>query len=138
MNLYDTEIKIKSVIIAFILAIYYSLIIKFPPYKSSELSKIDKHSIRACFITVLLGLFAYKNIYPGFVYFSYTLIIITNFLFFYIMIKEFSKSNFIEEKIEKVKILLLKFIPCCNKFIKLNKSYKYRVLWRKALNWSLK
>lgn len=92
------------------------------PYKEDEINAIDVYSTNVCAITVLLGLFIYKNEYNLLIYCSFVLIIVINIWFFTYLVRKIinSYAKKFETLIQGFKIWLTEKIPCLKKFVKTN------------------
>ncbi|EWS71153.1 transmembrane protein, putative (macronuclear) [Tetrahymena thermophila SB210] len=87
LNFYSQDIKTKGILV-FITVTFYSIsLMIYKPYKSNQINQLDHYSTNVCAISVLLGLFIYSNDYNYFVIMSLILIILINFLFILMMVR---------------------------------------------------
>ncbi|EAR91473.2 transmembrane protein, putative (macronuclear) [Tetrahymena thermophila SB210] len=81
LNFYSQSINIKAILVFVVITVYGILSIIIKPYQESDVNEIDVNSTHVCALTVLLGLFMYKNQYVYFVYSSLGLIVMINLWF---------------------------------------------------------
>ena len=131
LEFYETEIKIKGLLILLIIAIYYSMVIRFQPYKKDYFNKTDKLTSMVCFITIFFGVLSYNNSFTYMVIMSYLIIIIVNVVYNVYILRKIIQSytSKIEESIEKIseKLIKIKFLK---RFLKPKKVYLTLENWR--------
>ena len=134
VSLFDTEINIKGMMILFTIFVYFVLLLYMKPYKTIEYNRIDISSCIVCFFTIFFAVFAYKNTFLSLIYISYSIIILINLAFIYVIGKKLIYSLLEDqaENFEIIKPVLKKYLPCCFFWIKLKKPLKTLVLWKKV------
>ncbi|EGR34662.1 hypothetical protein IMG5_004650, partial [Ichthyophthirius multifiliis] len=86
LNIYDSYIIIKGILVLLIIFNYYILSLNFQPYQNIIFNNIDKLSSQVVLISIILALFAYKNYFEYFIWIAYILIAYINLYFLFKMI----------------------------------------------------
>jgi len=133
LEFYETEIVIKGLLVLLIIAIYYSLLIKFQPYKKQYINKMDKISTTVCFLSIFLGVLAYNNDFNYMINMCYIAIIIINIFFNLFILRKIihSYTNQIEDELQELSDKLHK-IKFFSKIFKPKKIYESLENWRKV------
>ena len=105
LQFYDTEILIKGLLILITIAIYFVLVTKFRPYKTTILTKVDQITTIVLYVTIFLGLLSYKNNFTYIVNISYIIILFINLLYNLFMISQILQtySASFEKYLEKIR-----------------------------------
>ncbi|EWS75586.1 transmembrane protein, putative (macronuclear) [Tetrahymena thermophila SB210] len=147
LNFYSQEIVVKGVLVYIIIVIYGIISMRIHPYKESQINEIDVNSTNVCAITVLIGIFLYKNPFDYFVYFSFSLILIINIwlickilnriIKIYLTKIKIKLKHYIQKLSEKFPVFKkLQIIQKEKKQINDQLKKKIQLLFRKYLNMS--
>lgn len=84
LNVYDDYIPIKGILIFLVIFVYGTLAEKFNPYTQANIKTLDRMTSAVCSLSMILGVFIYKN---PFVYFQVLALIIIFVVNLFLIIK---------------------------------------------------
>ena len=134
LSFFDSQKVLKGMLILLTIFFYFMVLLYQKPYKTPDLNQLDVASNVICYLTIFFAIFAYNNTFLSLVYLSYSIMLIMNVAFIYVVGKKLILSMLREqiEQLNDFRDVFKKYLPCCFFWLKPKKVYKTLGLWKKT------
>ncbi|KAL4447001.1 hypothetical protein ABPG74_014973 [Tetrahymena malaccensis] len=122
IEFYSSFIYIKGILAILICFIYGILLKKCKPYQDINMNQLDKQSLNACLLSLILVLFYYKNSFIYFQYITFILLVMVNLRFILKILINLMREFTIKfyQNVDKYRQRLHKYFPRLSKMLKIS------------------